>query len=1075
MKKALIKDSLTEIKKSFKRFFSILLMSLLGVGFFCGLKAASPDMKLTMDKFFDDNNFYDLQIVSTLGLTDEDYDAISKIDGVKEVFKTFSTDVKLIEDSKEYILNATAYQEGINGITVKEGRLPENENECVVEASLLTGLDKKIGDTIKIEEELGEDETSSFKTTDLTIVGSISSSLYISRERGTTTLGSGKINYYIYVDKSNISADYYTSLFIHIDGAKELSATSKEYENLVEEVKDNIEEIVDSQKMVRYDSLIGEANRKLDDAQNELDTQKSDAEKKIQDAENEIENNENKLNESQNTLNSNKSKANTEFANAKQEIQNAKDNLKQSEDELASKKQEAEKSFEEAENKKSELNSQLESLNSPIAQIESSISEISKNVTENGKYMTDEQLATANGQISSLQSQLVELKTNKAMLESGIKQIDDEVSKGKAEIEEAEKKISDGYSQIDENEKTLNQKIKSTNKQLEDAQAEIDSGKTKIEEAKVTLEENKQEFNEKIADAESKLIDARDKVAKIEKPEWYIFDRENNSGYEGYENDSDNIAKIATVFPIVFFVVAILISLTSMTRMVEEQRGLIGTLKALGYTNSEISLKYILYSSLATVIGGVIGMNIGFNFLPRVIISLYGMMYPYVNTIVIEFNWFYAVIGLALIFVCIIGATMYAVYKELKCTPATLMRPKAPRAGKRVILERIPFIWNKLKFTQKVTFRNMFRYKKRFIMTIVGISGCTALILTGFGIKDSVSNIMHFQYGNVYQYDAMVTLKSSLTENDISSLLTNLKEKEEISEAIPTYITSEKIKANDTEKDAQIIVVENNSEFDEVIHLNDVKTGERLALTDNSIFITDKAAQLLKIKAGDTITVEDADHNEYNLKVGGVVEQYLEHFIYISKDLYESTFGKEYDPNVVYINYSDVDFDEDEFLSQILKDSKISTAMGNTKTIESVDDMLTALNSVVYILIVSAGLLAFVVLYNLANINISERIRELATIKVLGFYDKEVFDYVNREIVFLTIIGIILGLIFGKVLNTFIISTCEIEKLRFKRIVMEQSYVYSALITAVFSIIVNFATYFVLKKIDMIESLKSVE
>ena len=689
--------------------------------------------------------------------------------------------------------------------------------------------------------------------------------------------------------------------------------------------------------------------------------------------------------------------------------------------------------------------------------------------------MSEEQMLELKSQLAYIIGSTNELTNNKSKLEEAISSIDNQVSSGRTELENAEKQIETGYSEIEKNQQTLNEKITETNKKLEDAQKEINEGKEKLEEGKKTLEDNKAEFDEKIKDAEGKLIDAREKVEDIEKPEWYIWDRNNNQGYSSYVNDSDNMSKIANVFPVVFFVIAALISLTSMTRMVEEQRGLIGTFKALGYSNLSISMKYVIYATFATVIGAVIGMNIGFQLLPRIVISLYQMMYPYVTNAVIEFNIYYACIGLGLISICIIGATIYAVQKELFSTPAQLMRPKAPKAGKRVLLEKIPFIWKHLNFTQKVTFRNMFRYKKRFIMTIVGISGCTALILVGFGIKDSISQIMHFQYGEVYQYNALVSLKSNLKLDEIESIKKELVDIDEISSVTETYIGSATVIKGDEEKDVQIVVPNDSKELTTAITLKDRKTREKLELDDNSIFITDKVAELLGIKVGDKIELEDSKHNKVNVVVGKIVEQYLEHYIYMSKELYENTFSKEYKANVLYVNYTNTNIDEDKLTAKILEDNKVSTVIGTTKMIASVDDMLQSLNSVVYILIVSAGLLAFVVLYNLANININERIRELATIKVLGFYDKEVFDYVSREVVFLTIIGILLGLIGGFFLTNFIISTCEIEVLRFPRTIGMMSYVYSALITIVFTIIVNFATYFVLKKIDMIESLKSVE
>ena len=1075
MKKALLKDSFKEIKKSYKRFLSILLMALLGVGFFCGLRASSPDMKATIDSYFDKCNFFDIQVLSTLGLTDDDIKALEEIEGIEKAYPVFSKDVKLIENNLEYILNLTTLTNEINKVKIVQGEEPKNSNECLVEDSLLTDLNKNIGDTINIQEELKEDEEASLVNTELKIVGAIQSPMYISRERGTSSLGSGKIDYYIYVPDSNISSDVYTSIYAKVASAKELNTTADEYTELIDSIKEKIEQIEDTQKQRRYDELIGEANQKLDDAQKELDTEKADAESKIQEAEDEINSNEKKLNDAQSELNSNKTKANNEFAKAKEEIENAKKTLDESKKELETKKAEAEEGFKQAEEQKASLEEQLATLTAGLTELQTRKQEIEDAIKNQGEYMTEEQLAEAKYQLSYIEGQISELEQNKTKLEAGIQEIKNQISSGKTELETAENQINNGYKEIEENEKTLNSQINQTNKELEDAQNEINSGKEEIEEAKQTLEESKQEFNEKITEAESKLIDAREEVAEIEKPEWYIWDRNDNQGYSSYISDSDNMSKIANVFPAVFFIIAALISLTSMTRMVEEQRGIIGTLKALGYSSISISVKYILYATLATVIGAIIGMNIGFQFLPRIVISLYQMMYPYVSEHVIEFNYFYAGLGLGLISICNIGATIYAVQKELKSTPAELMRPKAPKSGKRVLLEKITFIWKHLSFTQKVTVRNMFRYKKRFIMTIAGISGCTALILVGFGIKDSIAKIMHFQYENIYEYNATISLKSNLEESELQELQNKLLDMSDISAQTEVYLSSTTLVSNTDNRDAQIVVPEDIEEIDQAIHLNDSKTKEKIKLDNDTILITEKLADLLEIKEGDIVELEDSEHNKYSLKVGSIVEQYLEHYVYMSKELYEKTFNEPYKSNVIYINYSNENIDENTLISELLKDSRISTAIGTNKVISSVDDMLTALNSVVYILIISAGLLAFVVLYNLSNINISERIRELATIKVLGFYDKEVYDYVAREVIILTIIGILLGLVGGYFLSNFIISTCETEALRFPRVIQPQSYLYSALLTIVFTIIVNIATYFALKKIDMIESLKSVE
>ena len=570
------------------------------------------------------------------------------------------------------------------------------------------------------------------------------------------------------------------------------------------------------------------------------------------------------------------------------------------------------------------------------------------------------------------------------------------------------------------------------------------------------------------------MQEAKDKVNDIENPKWYILDRNSNEGYVGFIQATKSIANISKVFPIVFFAVAALISLTSMTRMVEEQRTQIGTLKALGYNQLQIISKYILYASLASIIGGVAGMCVGFATLPQIIWMLYMMMYQITPKIILSFNWKYGGLGLLLICICIIGATIYSAVRELKETPAVLMRPKAPKAGNRVLLERIPFIWKHLNFSHKVTVRNIFRYKKRFLMTIIGIFGCTSLIVTGFGIKDSISIIIPNQFEKVFDYDMQVNIKDTLSEEEKQNFITELGNREEVQKIVETYMTSATAVNGDSKEDIQIIVPKDN--FDGLINVNDLKTKENIKLKDNEICLTDKCAQLIGVKAGDTIILKDSDNNEVEVKISNIVENYVSHYVYMSKTTYENLYGESYSTNVILLQNSNLpEEEENPFVTELMNKTEVSSASRISTMMGSLDDTLKSLDYVVIILIVSAGLLAFVVLYNLANVNISERIRELATIKVLGFYDKEVYDYVTRETIILTIIGIILGLFGGYCLNYYLIGTCEINILRFSKIVNPISFVYATLITIVFTLIVNIFTYFALKKIDMIESLKSVE
>ena len=822
MKRVLLKDSIKEIKNTYKRFISILLMAFLGVGFFAGLRAASPDMIDTFNQFYEDNQVYDIQIVSTLGLTDEDIEELKKVNEVENVAGSFEKDGVIDIDNKEIVTKLITIGE-INKPILIDGNMPQNDNECLVEDGFLKSNSKQIGDTVYIEIEDTIDvygnKKSYLKNSEMKIVGTVQSPLYISRDRGTSKLGTGKVSYYMYIPKENVNAnDAYTSIYLRTKNEEKYETSTQKYEDYIEEVKDNIEQIKDEREQSR----------------------------KIQ---------------------------------------------------------------------------------------------------------------TLNG---------------------------------------------------------------------------------------------------------------------VETAKWYILDRNSNEGYVGFIQSTKSIAKISQVFPIVFFAVAALISLTSMTRMVEEQRTQIGTLKALGYNQLQIMNKYILYASLASILGGILGMCVGFATLPQIIWMLYMMMYQITPNAILSFNWKYGTIGLLLICICIIGATIYSAIRELKETPAALMRPKAPKAGNRVLLERVPFIWKHLNFSHKVTVRNIFRYKKRFLMTIIGIFGCTSLIVTGFGIKDSISVIIPNQFEKVFDYNMQVNLKDNLSADEKQSFIDELKNREEVKKIVETYMTSATAIKGDKQEDVQIIVPKD--EFDGLININDLKTKQNLKLKDNEIYLTDKCAQLIGAKTGDTITLKDINNNEVEAKISNIVENYVSHYVYMSKTMYENLYGKDYSTNVILSkNIEMTDEAEDEFVTELMNKNEVSSANRISTILGALDDTIKSLDFVVIILIVSAGLLAFVVLYNLANVNISERIRELATIKVLGFYDKEVYDYVGRETTILTIIGILLGLIAGYFLEMFILKTCELDILMFDTRISIWSYVYSASLTILFTLIVSVVTYFALKKIDMIESLKSVE
>lgn len=1006
MKKALVKDSIRQIKNTFKRFLSIVLIVFLGVGFFAGIRATSPDMKDTVDTYYDLQDVMDIEVLSTLGLTQNDIEALKNVEGTNEVEGSYSFDATVSNEEKEFVIKVKAMPENINKIKLMNGNFPQNNDEAVVEESFLIGTGYKIGDYIELNPEkleLGQDEnTDVINEKKIKIVGVVESPEYISRSRGTSKLGAGSINYYMFIPRENINMDVYTAAYITVDGAKELATYNQDYKDLVSHVKDNVEAISEERKQARYNEIIEEANKKLDDAQNEYNDKKQEAEEKINDAENQIEDAKRQIRNAQTTLENNIASTNNKFKEADNQIKEAESQIQNAKTQLENQRQQIEMMPESQE-----------------------------------KEYAKQQLEMATKQIEQNETNL---------------------NNQKAELEINKKKAEDEFAS---------------------ARRKIENSKTEISENESKLEESRKEANEKLEEAQQKINDAREEVNKIEKPTWYILDRNSNYGYAEYIQDTDRIANIAKVFPVVFFLVAALISLTSMSRMIEEQRTQIGTLKALGYNKAQISMKYIIYALLATIIGGVTGMCVGFKLLPRIITMMYQMMYTLPDADCV-FRLKIGIVGLVFALVCTIGATIYTCIKELIEKPATLMLPKAPTPGKRILLEKITFIWKRMKFTNKVTARNLFRYKKKFLMTVIGVAGCTSLIIAGFGIRNAIGNMIPDQFGEIFKYEGTVSLKDDLDLEEIAKEENKVKDIEKVSKTLTCYMTAVETTQMESTQTINLMVTDKIDDLKEFVNLRarNNKKNE-YTLGNDSVIISEKLAKLLNANVGDKITIKDTDDIEKTVTVGNITENYIYHYMYMSSDLYNSIYGEnEYKPNTILIKEEQgITLDEEDDIGKtILADENNVvgvTFLSSTKDVFSM--VMDKMQLVVYILIIAAGLLAFAVLYNLSNVNISERIRELATIKVLGFYNKEVFNYVAKETRILTIIGILLGLLGGYFLAMYAVKTCELDMLMFDYNIGIMSFIYGIVITIVFAEIVNIAVNRTLKKISMTESLKSID
>ena len=730
-----------------------------------------------------------------------------------------------------------------------------------------------------------------------------------------------------------------------------------------------------------------------------------------------------------------------------------------------------------AQSRKTELAAALESLKAGQSTIDQSRAQLDsesaklaageKELASNEKTLTASQ-KKLDASLQKLQSGQAELDANRAKLEAAQAEIaanEQKLSSGEAEIAANEKKLSDGEKEIRENE----QKIKDSEKKLKDAEKELEDGKKEYQ-------DGKKEAEDEIRDGEQKINDAKEELNDIKEPEWIITDRNSLPEYSDYGDNADRIKSIGEVFPVIFFLVAALISLTTMTRMVEEQRTQIGTMKALGYKKLDIASKYLNYAFLATAGGSVAGILIGEKILPYIIIKAYGMMYHNVsNNLQIHYEWKYALTASIAALICTVGATIISCRQALAETPAALMRPPAPKEGKRIFLERIPILWKHLNFTWKSSLRNLFRYKKRLFMTVFGIAGSMALMLVGYGVQDSISDIVNLQYKNLQHYDGTIIADDDVAETDKEALAKELDQNSKLDHY--TKIQLSKLTAPNGKSDLSVYVYvpEDLKNFKKDVTLRNRITKEQYQLTDEGAAVSEKTAALLDLKAGDELTLKK-DDREYRTKIAVITENYAGHYVYMTPKVYEDVFGEEPDYEDLVFSVKDEYKDQTEEIGQKIMESPAVLSISYTaSTMEMVNRMLSTLGMVVVVLIVSAGMLAFVVLYNLNNINITERQRELATLKVLGFFDKEVSQYVLRENIILTAVGILFGAVFGIVLHRYIIVTVEVDAVMFGRNIRPVSFVYCALLTCVFSAIVNLFMHKKLKKINMVESLKSVE
>ncbi|MBO5575270.1 MAG: ABC transporter permease [Ruminococcus sp.] len=925
MKKALLKDTFREIKVSAGRFISILAIVALGCGFFAGLKATMPDMTDSANEYFEEHKLMDCKLMSTVGVSSSEVEAVKKLDSVEGAMGSYSKEVFYNYDRQNYVLKALSYIQSdgsdnpnlLNTPVLIEGKYPENDGECLIEKKLTAPESFKIGSTLELQDtQEGVELSDSLEHTSLKIVGICASPLYIGYKRDNTKAGNGSILCNIYLPEKEFKSGVYTECYVRFKDIHDMDQFSDEYKDKVAELMEQAQDTFEESVKQRYDKQLSLAKRDIS---------------------------------------------------------------------LANKR---------------------------LAQINDLL-----RLDKNGLEALDKQLALAQEQAE---------KSDELLADTQVSEI------------KAQRKLTAGLL------------------------ADIAQGKTA---ARDELEKQAGELKETVYQGEQQ-------IALLGEPKFYSFDRfDASSDYSSFNGDANKIDSISKVFPVFFILIACLVCLTTMTRMVEEHRIRIGTYKALGYSPASVAFKYLVYGAAASVIGSCIGTAVGLQIFPKIIYSCYKILYN-IPSIKTPFKPWY-MLGCCLVsVVCICGAILYSCMKALRSQPSSLMRPKAPQNGRRVLLERVGFVWKRLSFLSKVTVRNLLRYKKRFFMTIIGVAGCTALIITGFGLKHSISSIVHKQFGEILLYDGTLVLNTSAY--DTSALKNKLASLDAVESFNMALINDGVVSFNGKKADTSVVVAMDSASIHDYLSLKDVDSGKALDITDDGCIITKKMSMLLGIKKGDVIEYELDGEKTVELKVTGIAENYALHYLYITSDTFKELYGSEPVYNMAYVNLKD-SANESDFKKEVISCGEF---YGVSLMSEAGKDFLTSLDSldaVVILLIVCAGLLAIVVLYNLANINITERVREIATIKVLGFYDIETSAYIYRENVITSVLGILAGFLAGIVLHHFVVITSEVDIVLFDRSLVWWSFLLGALFTVVFTVLVNFVLHFKLKKIDMVESMKSVE
>ena len=1132
MHRATGRDTLRTIRRSLSRYLSIMLIIAIGVAFFAGLTSTGNDMRLTADKYYADTNTQDMYVLSSLGFTETDLEAVRAIAGVEQAVGSYFVDCLTIcpDNFLTHVISLPqnpwqGNETYLNRLQMLEGRMPKYNYECVIDQNIRDKFGFDVGDTLTLRTaKEGEDLSDTLENTEFTVVGVAISPLYIdASKRGSTTVGDGSLDAWIYVPEGNFKIDFYTQLSITYAPARAFDCYDEGYLASLEPLRDALEQIAADRALSRMEEMqiylteqIADGQQQLEDGWQELNDAKqqlSDAQKALDDARTQLEEGRAELEKGESTLRDEIAAGRDQLASSMEAYE---EGLAQYEDYYAqylagrAEVEAGDKQLSQTEQQLPLLELTYNTLHirlqmmelldtsSPIgwATLQYNASAITPDMNrfpdENGNSMgfgdmmydgapystaTPERVAAAHAALTEY------FTAAKAQISEGRAQID----VAKAQLDETEQQLKafkaqldDAKAQLDSGKQQLDQAESSGWQQLDDARNELAKGEADFAEGEAEFLREAADAREKIAKgelelarAERKLSDAQRTLADLSPAEWYIYDRaEAQPGFAEFGDDADRMDNISSVFPVFFLAVATLVCMTTLARMVEEHRTEIGTFKALGYSNSRIRRKYMVYSLSATTVGCCIGLTAGFRLFPSVIITAYCMMYDLPSPEA-PFHWDIAAGCTVVALLCVGLVTYYVCRSVLRQTPATIMRPKAPPAGKRIPLEYIKPLWNRMSFSYKVTARNLFRYGKRVCMTVIGIAGCAALVLTGYGLQDAIDDIVRCQFDNVFHYDLLAgfSVDTDAQRQDIYDYLDSHRL---VADWMPQ--SRQTLHAVGEEKDFEVYITvsQDYARLTDYIHLQERQTAQEILPQAEGAVVTEKLAILLDLEVGSTVTIRDSAHRTYAMTITGIAENYADHFLYISDGYYRTVFGTAPEYNSVIMHVTDSQ-QMRQLKEDLLADTDIMMVSSAGDVLEQFSTITENLGAVVAILIISAGLLALVVLYNLSNINITERTREIATLKVLGFYDGEVSAYIYRENILLTILGTGAGLLLGVAFIRFVVSAAEVDSIMFGRHVYWPSFTMAALLTFAFSFLVNVIMHFRLKKINMVESMKSVD